>query len=135
MQKILFIMVMLSLKKMYHCATYFQILQGKRILHEGISRPNAANMFFTSVHAEIIAARWLKQYGNMRRIRVLIWRIGNGVPVPAYCCLTCTRYLQKNGIADRFFTVQGCTELPAVIDTPQLSKGTFLKLKTNAYTK
>ena len=126
---------MLSLQKMYRCATYYQILQGKKVIHEGISRPNAGNMFFTSVHAEIKAALWLKKYGHMRKIRVLIWRIGDGVPVPAYCCLTCTKYLQKNGIAERFFTIESDREEPAVITQPQLSKGTFLKLKTNSYVK
>ena len=67
--------IMLSLQKMYRCATYYKIMQGKKVIHEGISRPNAGNMFFTSVHAEIKAALWLKRYGNMRRIRVIIWRI------------------------------------------------------------
>ena len=126
---------MLSLQKMYRCATYYKIMQGKKVIHEGISRPNAGNMFFTSVHAEIKAALWLKRYGNMRRIRVIIWRIGDGVPVAAYCCLTCTKYLEKNGIAERFFTIHSDKEEPAVISRPQLSKGTFLKLKTNSYVK
>ena len=124
---------MLRPEKMCHAATYYQILHGQKVIDEGISRPNAANTFFTSVHAEIKAAMFLREYGHMRKVRVFIWRIANGAKVPAYCCLTCTKFLQKRGIADRFFTLHGTTVVPAVVDHPKLSKGTLLKLTTKNY--
>ena len=123
---------MLTLEQMNHCATYFSILHGKKVIHQGISRPNAQNMFFTSMHAEIKAALWLKNHGHTRKIRVLIWRIGNGLVRPAFCCLTCTRYLQKNKLEGKFFTLDNNTILPAIIAEPKLSKGTLLKLEANA---
>ena len=114
---------------MFRHATHYQVLRGKKVLCSGMSRPNAGNRYFTSVHAEILAIQFIRNLKNTRNISIFIWRETSAGIAPSHCCISCTKQLRKFGLCALCFTVDG----PAVIDNPRLSRGTMLKLTVKGY--
>lgn len=110
-------------------ATRFEIHRGNNILYTGISRPNAGNMYFTSVHAEVLACQYIRKLGHTRKLKILIWRETSTGVMPSHCCINCTNYLIKYGLQDIVYTIEKCKYTKAVIANPKLSLGMFIKLQ------
>ena len=103
----------------------------KQILKYGCSKPSGVNKYHTSVHAEITAYfNYINIPNAGNNIIIIIFKFDiNKKVIPAYSCLSCSKFIAKNNISHIYYTIKENKLISSIVNEPKISFGMFLKFK------